>query len=73
MKSVSAGMNPMDLKRGIDQAVDKVVADLQKRSKNVKGSSEISQVGVISANGDEELARKSQKRWKKSAKRRYHG
>ncbi|GAA0484291.1 chaperonin GroEL [Parasphingorhabdus litoris] len=58
MKSVSAGMNPMDLKRGIDQAVDKVVADLQKRSKNVKGSSEISQVGVISANGDEEVGQK---------------
>ncbi|MEP3225080.1 MAG: chaperonin GroEL [Parasphingorhabdus sp.] len=58
MKSVSAGMNPMDLKRGIDQAVDKVVADLQKRSKNVKGSGEISQVGVISANGDEEVGQK---------------
>ncbi len=58
MKSVSAGMNPMDLKRGIDQAVDKVVADLQKRSKNVKGSGEISQVGVISANGDVEVGQK---------------
>ncbi|MEP1795670.1 MAG: chaperonin GroEL [Parasphingorhabdus sp.] len=58
MKSVSAGMNPMDLKRGIDQAVEKVVADLQKRSKNVKGSAEISQVGIISANGDVEVGQK---------------
>ena len=52
MKSVAAGMNPMDLKRGIDIAVAKVVEDLKKRSKPVSGSNEISQVGVISANGD---------------------
>lgn len=52
MTSVAAGMNPMDLKRGIDQAVTAVVADLVKRSKPVSGSAEISQVGVISANGD---------------------
>ncbi|VAW01583.1 Heat shock protein 60 family chaperone GroEL, partial [hydrothermal vent metagenome] len=58
MKSVSAGMNPMDLKRGIDQAVIKIVADLQKRSKNVKSNEEVAQVGVISANGDEEVGRK---------------
>ena len=58
MKSVSAGMNPMDLKRGIDQAVETVVADLKKRSKDVKGSSEIAQVGVISANGDKEVGEK---------------
>ena len=58
MKSVSAGMNPMDLKRGIDQAVIKVVADLKARSKDVKGSEEISQVGVISANGDREVGEK---------------
>jgi len=58
MKSVSAGMNPMDLKRGVNQAVTKVVADLQKRSKNVKSSEEIAQVGIISANGDEEVGRK---------------
>ncbi len=51
-KSVAAGMNPMDLKRGIDQAVETVVANLQKRSKKVKDSSEISQVGTISANGE---------------------
>jgi chaperonin GroEL len=52
MTSVAAGMNPMDLKRGIDLAVTAVVADLVKRSKPVSGSAEISQVGVISANGD---------------------
>ena len=50
-KSVSAGMNPMDLKRGIDLAVKAVVADIQKRSKPVKTSEEIGQVGTISANG----------------------
>src|SRR5579871_2286814 len=48
MKSVAAGINPMDLKRGIDLAVTKVVADLQARSKDVAGSSEIAQVGIIS-------------------------
>ncbi|AMO70663.1 chaperonin GroEL [Sphingorhabdus sp. M41] len=58
MKSVSAGMNPMDLKRGIDQAVEAVVADLKKRSKDVKGSGEIAQVGIISANGDREVGEK---------------
>src|ERR687886_57883 len=52
MKSVAAGMNPMDLKRGIDIAVQKVVADLKSRSKPVSGSNEIAQVGIISANGD---------------------
>ena len=58
MKSVAAGMNPMDLKRGIDLAVSKVVEDLKSRSKDVSGSSEISQVGVISANGDREVGEK---------------
>src|SRR5947199_1003166 len=52
MKSVAAGMNPMDLKRGIDLAVAKVVEDLKGRSKPVAGSNEISQVGSIAANGD---------------------
>jgi chaperonin GroEL len=51
-KSVAAGMNPMDLKRGIQKAVDAVVADLKKRSKKVKSNEEIGQVGTISANGD---------------------
>src|SRR3954464_5403415 len=52
MKSVAAGMKPMDLKRGIDLAVTKVVEDLKKRSKPVSGSNEIGQVGSIAANGD---------------------
>ncbi|WP_419815109.1 chaperonin GroEL [Glacieibacterium sp.] len=52
MKSVAAGMNPMDLKRGIDIAVAKVVEDLKARSKPVAGTAEIAQVGVISSNGD---------------------
>ena len=51
-KSVAAGMNPMDLKRGIEKAVQVVVADLKKRSKKVKSNDEIGQVGTISANGD---------------------
>jgi chaperonin GroEL len=55
MKSVAAGMNPMDLKRGIDLAVSKVVEDLKARSKPVSGSSEIAQVGTISANGETEI------------------
>jgi chaperonin GroEL len=54
-KAVAAGMNPMDLKRGIDLAVEAVVADLQARSKKVKSNEEISQVGTISANGDTEI------------------
>jgi chaperonin GroEL len=55
MKSVSAGMNPMDLKRGIDLAVVKVVENISKRSKKISGSSEIAQVGTISANGEKEI------------------
>src|SRR6184192_2425578 len=51
-KAVAAGMNPMDLKRGIERAVETVVADLKKRSKKVKSNEEIAQVGTISANGD---------------------
>ncbi len=51
-KAVAAGMNPMDLKRGIDMAVEAVVTDVKSRSKEVKTSEEIAQVGTISANGD---------------------
>jgi len=58
MKSVAAGMNPMDLKRGIDLAVTKVVEDLKNRSKPVSGTQEIAQVGIISANGDLEVGNK---------------
>ena len=52
MKSVAAGMNPMDLKRGIDKAVAQVVEEIKKRTKKVKNSDEIAQVGTISANGE---------------------
>ncbi|MFN7173303.1 MAG: chaperonin GroEL [Thermaurantiacus tibetensis] len=58
LKSVAAGMNPMDLKRGIDLAVAKVVEELKARSKPVSGSAEIAQVGIISANGDREVGEK---------------
>ncbi len=51
-KAVTAGMNPMDLKRGITLAVDAVVADIKKRSRTVSTKSEVAQVGTISANGD---------------------
>ena len=51
-KSVAAGMNPMDLKRGIDTAVAAVIKDIEKRAKPVASSSEVAQVGTISANGD---------------------
>jgi chaperonin GroEL len=54
-KAVAAGMNPMDLKRGVDIAVDAIVADLQKNSKKVTSNEEIAQVGTISANGDKEI------------------
>ena len=56
-KSVAAGMNPMDLKRGIDLAVEAVVKDLQGRSKKVTTSEEIAQVGTISSNGDAEVGK----------------
>jgi chaperonin GroEL len=56
-KAVAAGMNPMDLKRGIDIAVEAVVVDLQKNSKKVTSNEEIAQVGTISANGDAEIGR----------------
>jgi chaperonin GroEL len=58
MKSVSAGVNPMDLKRGIDMAVIRVVEDLKARSKPVANNAEIAQVGTISANGDTEVGEK---------------
>src|ERR1700678_3453511 len=56
-KAVAAGMNPMDLKRGVDLAVEAVVADLQKNSKKVTSNEEIAQVGTISANGDAEIGK----------------
>jgi chaperonin GroEL len=54
-KSVAAGMNPMDLKRGIDIAVNAVVKDIEKRAKKVGSSAEIAQVGTISSNGDAKI------------------
>jgi chaperonin GroEL len=56
-KAVAAGMNPMDLKRGIDLAVESVVEDLKTNSKKVTSNEEIAQVGTISANGDSEIGR----------------
>jgi len=56
-KAVAAGMNPMDLKRGVDIAVEAIIEDLKKNSKNVTSNEEIAQVGTISANGDAEIGR----------------
>jgi chaperonin GroEL len=58
MKSVAAGTNPMDLKRGIDAAVVRVVEDLKARSRPVSNNAEIAQVGTVSANGDREVGSK---------------
>ncbi|MGC2122197.1 MAG: chaperonin GroEL [Xanthobacteraceae bacterium] len=57
VKSVAAGMNPMDLKRGIDLAVSAVVEDIKKRSKKVGSSAEVAQVGTISSNGDSTIGK----------------
>ncbi|MBS0534902.1 MAG: chaperonin GroEL [Proteobacteria bacterium] len=56
-KSVAAGMNPMDLKRGIDTAVAAVIKDIEKRAKKVSSSAEVAQVGTISANGDVQIGK----------------
>ena len=56
-KSVAAGMNPMDLKRGVDLAVAEAVKDIAKRSKKIKDSAEVAQVGTISANGDKSIGK----------------
>src|SRR6188474_2912813 len=55
MKAVAAGMNPMDLKRGIEKAVAQVIEDIQKKAKKVKNSQEVAQVGTISANGEKAI------------------
>src|SRR4051795_7842668 len=57
IRAVAAGMNPMDLKRGIDIAVEAIVGDIEKRAKKVSTNDEIAQVGTISANGDTEIGR----------------
>lgn len=64
VKAVSAGMNPMDLKRGIDLAVEKVVDGLKSQSKKISTSEEIAQVGTISANGDTDIGEKISKAMK---------
>jgi len=56
-KSVAAGMNPMDLKRGVDLAVEALVADLKTKSRKITNSDEIEQVGAISANGDRSIGK----------------
>ncbi|HXL68866.1 MAG TPA: chaperonin GroEL [Xanthobacteraceae bacterium] len=56
-KSVAAGMNPMDLKRGVDLAVAAAIKDVEKRAKKVQSSAEVAQVGTISANGDEAVGK----------------
>jgi chaperonin GroEL len=56
-KAVAAGMNPMDLKRGVDLAVAEAVKDIAKRSKKIKDSAEVAQVGTISANGDKSIGK----------------
>ena len=57
MKSVAAGMNPMDLKRGIDLAVEAAVQDIKSRAKKITGTDEVAQVGTISANGDKSIGK----------------
>jgi len=63
-KSVAAGMNPMDLKRGVDLAVDAVVADLEKQSTKISKSNEVAQVGTIAANGEAEMGDILLRQWK---------
>src|SRR3984893_18193275 len=56
-KAGAAGMNPMDLKRGVDMAVSAVVKDIERRAKKVSSSAEIAQVGTVSANGDSSIGK----------------
>ena len=65
VRAVAAGLNPMDLKRGIDIAVEAVVEDIQKRSKKVSTNDEIEQVGTISANGERDIGKKIAEAMKK--------
>ena len=70
MKSVAAGMNPMDLKRGVDLATVAIVTEIQKRSKAIKTDKEVSQVGTIASNGDAEVGKMISERYAKSWQRR---
>ena len=65
VKLVAAGMNPMDLKRGIDMAATAVVKDIERRAKKVQSSDEIAQVGTVSANGDKSIGKMSADAMKK--------
>ncbi len=65
VKAVAAGLNPMDLKRGIDKAVEAVVEDIKRRSKKVSTNDEIEQIGTISANGEVEIGKKIAEAMKK--------
>ena len=69
IKAVSAGMNPMDLKRGIDLATKNVVEHIKSAARKVENSDEIAQVGTISANGEAEIGRRSPTRCRRSATR----
>ena len=72
IKAVTAGMNPTDLRRGIDLAVDAVVKDIEGGSKKVTTTEEVTQVGTISANGEGEIGKKNRRRHGKSRQRRCH-
>ena len=72
VKSVAAGMNPMDLKRGIDLAVEAVVEDIKTRSKKIGTNAEIAQVGTISANGEREIGEMIAKRHGEGRQRGRH-
>ena len=70
LKYVTAGMNPMDIKRGIDKAVEHVISKLKSSSKKVKANEEVAQVGTISANGEKSYRRHDFKSYAKSWERR---
>ena len=72
MKYVAAGMNPMDLKRGIDKAVIRLIEELKKSAKQATTNKEIAQVGTISANSDESIGHDLPKPWTKWQRRRDH-
>ena len=68
LKYLTAGVNPMDLKRGIDASVEAIVADLAKQSRKIRNSAEIAQVGTISANNDRAIGELLAEAWTRSAR-----
>ena len=72
MKSVAAGMNPMDLKRGIEKAVVQVVEEIKKKAKKVKDTAEIAQVGTVAANGEKAIGEMIAEGHAESGQRRRH-